>query len=180
MMMCLVIEIQTCLNWCGKMHSKYYQVIHAQSLSCGRRFTTLWTVACQAPLSMGFPRQEYQSGLPFPPPGDLPDLGIELTSLAFPVFFDNCTTWERLSKTQVEKKNKKVMLGVCPSTKHVCECVCVCVCVHLHYKISKPSVKLLGQKISVCRTMGHSLLPFFYRHAFSESFYRKHVLSFQR
>ena len=36
-----------------------------------------WTVACQAPLSMGFSRQEYWSGLPFPPPGDLPDPGIE-------------------------------------------------------------------------------------------------------
>ena len=36
-----------------------------------------WTVAHQAPLSMGFPRQEYWSGLPFPSPGDLPDLGME-------------------------------------------------------------------------------------------------------
>ena len=38
---------------------------------------TPWTVACQAPLSMGFPRQEYWSGLPFPSPGDLPGPGIE-------------------------------------------------------------------------------------------------------
>ena len=38
---------------------------------------TLWTVACQPPLSMGFFRQEYWSGLPFPSPGDLPDPGIE-------------------------------------------------------------------------------------------------------
>ena len=36
-----------------------------------------WTVACQAPLSMGFPRQGYWSGLPFPSPEDLPDPGIE-------------------------------------------------------------------------------------------------------
>ena len=43
-------------------------------------FVTPWTVACQAPLSMGFPRQEDWSGLPFPPPGDLPGLGIELAS----------------------------------------------------------------------------------------------------
>ena len=41
---------------------------------------TPWTVARQAPLSMGFPRQEYWSGLPFPTPGDLPDPGIELLS----------------------------------------------------------------------------------------------------
>ena len=41
---------------------------------------TLWTVACQTPLSMGFFGQEYWSGLLFPPPGDLPNLGIEHTS----------------------------------------------------------------------------------------------------
>ena len=41
-----------------------------------------WTVAHQAPLSMGFPRQEYWSRLPFPSPGDLPDPGVELTSPA--------------------------------------------------------------------------------------------------
>ena len=49
--------------------------------SCVRLFVTLWTVACQAPLSMEFSRQEYWSGLPFPPPGDLPNTGIESTSL---------------------------------------------------------------------------------------------------
>jgi len=38
---------------------------------------TLWTVVCQVPLSMGFPRQEYWSGLPFPSPGDLCNPGIE-------------------------------------------------------------------------------------------------------
>ena len=40
-------------------------------------FMTPWTVACQAPLSMGFSRQEWWSGLPFPSPGDLPDPGIK-------------------------------------------------------------------------------------------------------
>ena len=44
-------------------------------------FATLWTVANQAPLSMGFSRQEYWSGFPCLSPGDLPDLGIEPTSL---------------------------------------------------------------------------------------------------
>ena len=43
-------------------------------------FATLWTVACQAPLSIGFSRQEYWSGLPCPPAGDLPDLGIKPVS----------------------------------------------------------------------------------------------------
>ena len=40
-----------------------------------------WTVACRAPLSMGFPRQEYWSGLPLPTPGDLPYSGMEPMSL---------------------------------------------------------------------------------------------------
>ena len=47
-------------------------------------FAMLWTVACQAPLSMGFPRQEYWSGLPCPPLGDLPDPGIKPMSLVSP------------------------------------------------------------------------------------------------
>ena len=48
-----------------------------KSLSRVQLFVTLWIVAHQAPLSMGFSRQEYWSGLPFPSPGDLPDPGIE-------------------------------------------------------------------------------------------------------
>ena len=44
-------------------------------------FVTPWTVALQAPLPMGFPSQEYWSGLPFPPPGDLSDPGIKPKSL---------------------------------------------------------------------------------------------------
>ena len=49
-----------------------------KSLSCVRLFVTPWTTAAsQAPLSMGFSRQEYWSGLPLPSPGDLPDSGIE-------------------------------------------------------------------------------------------------------
>ena len=46
-------------------------------------FATPWTVACQAPLSMGFSRHEYWSGLSFPPPGDFPDPGIETPSPAW-------------------------------------------------------------------------------------------------
>ena len=52
-----------------------------KSLSRVRLFVTLWPVAHQAPLCMGFSRQEYWSGLPFPSPGDLPDPGIEPWSL---------------------------------------------------------------------------------------------------
>ena len=57
-----------------------------------------WTVACQAPLSMGFPRQEYRSGLSCPPPGDLPDPGIKPMSHASSAlaggFFTTSITWE--------------------------------------------------------------------------------------
>ena len=51
--------------------------MHAQSLSRVWLFGTLWTVGCQAPVSMGFPRQEYWSQLLFPSPRDLPDPGVE-------------------------------------------------------------------------------------------------------
>ena len=53
-----------------------------QSFSRGRLFVTPWTIVHQAPLSMGFPKQEYWSGLPFPTPGDLPDPGIKPASPA--------------------------------------------------------------------------------------------------
>ena len=53
-----------------------------KSLSRVRLFATPWTIPYQAPKSMGFSRQEYWSGLPFPSPGDLPDPGIELGSPA--------------------------------------------------------------------------------------------------
>ena len=55
--------------------------MHAQPLRSYRLFVTPWTVAHQAPLSMGLSRQEYWSGLPCPPPGDLPHPGIEHVSL---------------------------------------------------------------------------------------------------
>ena len=51
--------------------------------SCVRLFETLWTVVRQAPLSMGFSRPEYWSRLPCPPPGDLPNPGIQPRSPAF-------------------------------------------------------------------------------------------------
>ena len=56
--------------------------MHALSVSHVQLFVTLWTIACQAPLSIGPFREEYWGGLPFPLPGDLPNSGIELTSSA--------------------------------------------------------------------------------------------------
>ena len=76
---------------------------------------TLWTVALQASLSMGFSWQENWSGLPFPPSGDLPDLGIEYVSLMSPAlagrFFIINATWETLH-THI----------------HVYTYICVCAC----------------------------------------------------
>ena len=69
------------------IYKPYMPSWHVCMLSCFSRvwlFATPWTSACQAPLSMGFPRQEYWSGLPCPPPGDLPDPGIKPESSESP------------------------------------------------------------------------------------------------
>ena len=74
-----------------------------------RLFATQWSIARQAPLSMGFSRQEYWSGLPCPPPGDPPDLWMEPMSLRSPAlagrFFTSSVTWEALYNDTWEKKN---------------------------------------------------------------------------
>ena len=79
-------------------------------LSCVQLFVTSWTVACKSPLAMGFPRQEYWSGLPFPSPGDLPKPGIESAS---PVLAGGFFTAEPpgkpkpdLSLTQIKIRNR--------------------------------------------------------------------------
>ena len=62
--------------------------------SCVQLFATLWTVACQAPLSRRLSRQEYWSGLPCPPPGDLPDSGIRPESVISPALAGGFFTTE--------------------------------------------------------------------------------------
>ena len=104
--------------------------------------------ARQAPLSMGFPRQEYWSGLPCPPPGDLPDPGIEPTSLTSPAlagrFFTTSTTclcslgphseplWKNdlrealdfrlkvMERKPCQKANQAQEFEVCESPAHFC------------------------------------------------------------
>ena len=75
-----------------------------------------WTVAHQAPLSMGFSRQEYWSGLPFPSPGDLPKPGIKLVSPVSPAlaggFFTTSSTWKALFNEDYQKKKKNLILFV--------------------------------------------------------------------
>ena len=76
-------------------------------------FATLYTVAHQAPLSMGFSKQEYWSGLPFPSPGDLPDPGMEPTSLMSPAlaggFFTTTAPW----KTSFPLVPKSILFSGC-------------------------------------------------------------------
>ena len=71
-------------NWGTKLTYLLNMVSSECVLSPVLLFETPWTVAHQAPLSMGFSRHEYQSGLPFPTPGDFPNPGIEHTSFVSP------------------------------------------------------------------------------------------------
>ena len=70
---------------------------------------TLWTIACQAPLSVGFFSQEYWSGLPFPPPGDLPDPGIKCVSPASPALAGGFLTTEPPVKSLFHLKFENFM-----------------------------------------------------------------------
>ena len=76
----MYISVPGINTFCTKFSSSSY--VHALSHFIPiQHFTTLWTLAHQAPLSMEFARQACWSGLPFPPPGDLPNLGTKPTSL---------------------------------------------------------------------------------------------------
>ena len=83
-----------------------------EEMGARRPLPPVMSVALQAPLSMGFSRQEYWSGLLCPPPEDLPNPGIEPTSLTSPAstggFFTTSTTWEAPSS-----KSSSVIPGRC-------------------------------------------------------------------
>ena len=85
----LTMEAQSLNPWTTK------EKVKVKSLSRVRLFVTPWTMAYQAPPSMGFSWQEYWSGLPFPSPGDLPDPGIQPGS---PAFQEDALTSEPLGK----------------------------------------------------------------------------------
>ena len=70
------------------------------------------TIARQAPLSGGFPRQEYWSGLPFPPPGHLPDPGIKPASLVSPALAGGFFTAEPPRKPQEDEKLTSIYMGL--------------------------------------------------------------------
>ena len=91
--------------------------LHAHSLSHVRLFATPWTVACKAPLSMGFPKQEYWSGLSCPPPAYLSNPGIEPLSPALA---------GRFFTTEPPGKPLQNQQMLCITALSVCVCVCVC------------------------------------------------------
>ena len=82
--------------------------MHAQFFSRVRLCASLWTIACQAPLSMRFSRQEYWSGLPCPPPGDLPNPGIKPVS---PVLQADTGTFKPLLTQPPGKPIKEAVIG---------------------------------------------------------------------
>ena len=79
-----------------EVYWKTYHCLEVKSFSRVRLFATPWTVTYQAPLPMGFFRQDYWSGLPFPSPGDLPSPGIEPRS---PALQADALTSEPLGKS---------------------------------------------------------------------------------
>ena len=96
-----------------------YCVCMLTCFSCVWLFVTLWTVAHQVPLSMGFSREEYWSGLLWPPLGDLPDLGFEHADLVSPalagVFFTSSTT---IIVINISHEYSYMLCPVTPSSEH--------------------------------------------------------------
>jgi len=92
--------------------------MHAQSLSGVQLFVASWTVVIQAPPSMGFSRQEYWSGFPCPPPGNISNPGIEPTTPASPAlaggfffffFFYPSPPWDAQFKMEKAQFSKSVL-----------------------------------------------------------------------
>ena len=138
------------LHFCWAIKSHIYVFVHIPSYICTRTcmcascfsrvwlIVRLWTVAHQAPLSMGFSSQEYWSGLPYTPRGDLPDPEIKpmsLMSLALEGrFFTTSTTWKAHICTY--KHTKTYML----TNKQVCTQIHICMQTyntHKHTHIGK-------------------------------------------
>ena len=84
--------------------------------SCVQLFVTLWTIAHQTPLAMGFSRQEYWNELPFPSLGDIPKPGIKPTSLMSPAlagkFFTKSATWEAHVPFSVSNFDKEASVQI--------------------------------------------------------------------
>ena len=117
-------------------HNKYFHKIKWDLFNLNRKYrglafvlsyfshvqliVTLWTVACQAPLFMGFSRQEYWSGLSCPLSGDLPDPGIKPASLLSPALAGGFLTTEPPGKPQYMSRHiKKLVCKCCFSFKYL-------------------------------------------------------------
>ena len=91
---------------------RYQWSMSPKLLCCVRLFVIPWTLACQAPLSMRFFRQEYWSGLPCSPPGDLPHPGMEVVvsyiSALAGGFFTTRATWEAHNQTIIPCNHTKI------------------------------------------------------------------------
>ena len=96
--------------------SVYFFCVHALAWLCRVRFfATLWVVACQGSPPLGFFRQEYWSGLPFPPPGGLPEPGIKPTLPASPVL-----QVSSLLLSHPGSPSASLVLSVCETTRIYC------------------------------------------------------------
>ena len=130
--------------------------MHAKLFSFAWLFVTWWTVTCQASLSMGFSRQEYWSGLPFPPPGYLPDSGIKPSFLCLLhwqvgssplapsgkpyiynyVYMDR-GAWRAIQSMGSQKIRHDWGTATFLSLRYIhIICVCVCVCTYIHTLVS--------------------------------------------
>ena len=118
----LIPQVYTLITWPHLAVTEIGKMVCIQSrhVCVLSHFSPVWLwayglyVACQAPLSMGFSRQEYWSGFPRPPPGDLPDPGIQPTSLLSPAltvgFITTSAIWEAPKKTCAQVKIRILLL----------------------------------------------------------------------
>ena len=126
-----------------------YVCMSMRLLSRVRLFATPWTAACQASLSMVFPRQEYWSGLSFPPLGDLFDPEIKPTSLGSPAlaggFFTISATWEAPStiKLVFEREISFYLVWV--------NIILQCILQQLNQKSNYYDTHFVDDKIKLCR-----------------------------
>ena len=94
------------------------------------------TLVCQASLSMGFSRHDYWSRLPFPPPEDLPNSGMELVSPVSAALAGRFFTTELLGKKlKTTAHSPKYIICKAFPWWYVCVCVCVCVCIYIYIYI---------------------------------------------
>ena len=135
-------------------------------LSCIQLFVTLWTATFQAPVSMGFPRQESWSRLPFPPPGYLPDPGIEPHGSCFSYvgrwILYHWVTWEANIMMLMQKEDSGFFFWgfcfICPFescfflfTRHTEVIHCLYIFVNVNWVIPNafPIIKIATLKIIV-------------------------------